>query len=136
MFTRKLWSLLAVLMVATLVVSACAPAATPATTQPPAAAPTQPPAPTAVPPTSLGTTSSAADRSAGVEMTKVEAPNRDYGGEFKSMEAVDEKTVFIVLSRPAFSPKLPLRRLPSNRPNTWRRRKARRWISRWALART
>ena len=48
MFTRKLWSLLAVLMALALVISACSPAATPAPTQAPA--PTQPPAqPTAAP---------------------------------------------------------------------------------------
>src|SRR5512147_2110590 len=49
--SKKLWSLIAVLMIATMVISACAPAATPAPTQAPAAKPTDVPAtkPTDVP---------------------------------------------------------------------------------------
>ncbi len=54
---KTIWFALSVLLIATFVLSACAPAAAPATTQPPAAQPTQPPAaqPTAAPAQPSGT---------------------------------------------------------------------------------
>lgn len=79
----RLFVLLSVLMVATIALSACGPAPTateaPAPTEAPAAAPTAAPA---------------------YEGLSFEAPNCDYGGEFKSIKAIDEFTVEFTLCVP------------------------------------
>jgi ABC-type transport system substrate-binding protein len=97
-----LWSLLSVLMVLALLVSACAPAATPAPTQSPATTapePTKPPEPTKAPEPTVAPA---------MDLMKVEAPSCDYGGQFKSIEAVDEKTIKFTLcyADPAFPSKV------------------------------
>ena len=75
------------LAIAGLLIAACAPAA-PTGNVPAAAEPTKPAA-------------EAAPAEAGpFEPLKVEAPNCDYGGEFKSMEAVDAMTVKFTLCAP------------------------------------
>src|SRR6266545_4307861 len=71
-----------------MLLAACGPA--PTATPPPA---TQPPAATEAPTT-------APTEAPAYEGLKVEAPNCDYGGEFKSMEAVDEFTVKFSLCYP------------------------------------
>ena len=89
---RKLFSIVSLLIVAAVVFSACAPAATPTTpppqpTQPPAQ-PTQPPPPPTTPPEPTAVP---------FEPLSYEAPNCDYGGEFKKIEAVDQYTVKFTL---------------------------------------
>ncbi|KAF0107553.1 MAG: dppA [Anaerolineaceae bacterium] len=87
---RKLFVLLALLVVASMVLAACQPKPTP----PPATQPPPPPPPAAF------------------EPKKLEAPNCDYGGFFKSIEATDQYTVTFTLcktdaaflSKIAFSP--------------------------------
>jgi peptide/nickel transport system substrate-binding protein len=97
MLTRKLWTLLSVLMVFALVLAACAPAAAPAPapTQAPAQ-PTEPPAqptePPAVPPTAAPAPAS--------PWAKYEAPDCEYGGLVKSIEAVDDTTVKFTMCAP------------------------------------
>ncbi len=103
MFTRKLWSLLAVLMILALVISACAPAATPAPTQPPA--PTQAPAqPTAAPQATEApqatTAPQATEAPAAAAMMVKSAPDCSYGGTMKTIEAVDDTTVKFTLCNP------------------------------------
>src|SRR5262245_25838459 len=71
--------------------AACGGAATPAATQPPATEPAAPP-PTEAP--------TATEAPAAYEGMKVEAPNCDYGGEMKAIEAVDELTVKFTLCSP------------------------------------
>jgi len=98
MLTRKLWTLLSVLMVFALVLAACAPAATPAPTQPPAPtqAPAKPTEPPAAPPT-------AAPEPTAVPVSpwaKYEAPDCEYGGLVKSIEAVDDTTVKFTMCSP------------------------------------
>lgn len=86
--------LLHLMAIASLILAACAPAATPTatpTTAPPVA-PTSPPATQAPQPTAT-----AAAEFVGMKM---EAPSCDYGGIFKSMEAVDELTVKFTLCVP------------------------------------
>ena len=90
---RKLFALLSLFALASLVLAACgspatateAPVATEAPAMPateaPTAAPTEPPAPA-------------------FEGTSVSAENCDYGGEFKSIEAVDQYTVKFSLCYP------------------------------------
>jgi len=97
---QKLFTLLSLLLLASLALTACGGAAAteePAAPQEPAAAPTEPaaPAPTEEP-------------MAMFEPMMAEAPNCDYGGEFKSIEAVDESTVKITLCvpDPAFPSKI------------------------------
>ena len=105
--SHKLMRLFGMLMIAGLIITACAPAATPtvapvATTVPAATevpAPTDAPAPTAAP--------AATDPPAATDVPAptyegmvVEAPDCDYGGEFKTMEAVDEFTVKFTLCYP------------------------------------
>jgi ABC-type transport system substrate-binding protein len=87
--------LLGLLVIASLALAACAPAATPAPTQAPeptqAPAPTQAPKPTQAPePTAMPA----------FEGMKQEAESCDYGGEFKSIEAVDMYTVKFTLCYP------------------------------------
>jgi peptide/nickel transport system substrate-binding protein len=98
MLTRKLWSLLSVLMVLALLVAACAPAATPAPTQAPA--PTAAPKPTDVPATEAPKATDVPPTAAPMaELAKKEAPKCD-AGEMKTIEAVDEKTVKFTLCTP------------------------------------
>jgi peptide/nickel transport system substrate-binding protein len=117
MTSRKLLAVFALLTVFAMVLSACGPAATPA---PQAAAPTVAPAPTAAPapteapkPTEAPTAApapteapTAAPAAAAASQTKTatdilyEAVSCDYGGEFKSIEAVDDSTVKFTLCAP------------------------------------
>jgi peptide/nickel transport system substrate-binding protein len=83
---RKLYALLAALILASMVLAGCAPA--------PAAAPT------AVPPTAGPTGPYAGVTKVPFAPVKVEAPDCTYGGEFKSIEAVDEFTVKFTLCQP------------------------------------
>ena len=91
---RNLFVLLSLLVLASMALSACggAPA-----TQAPAA--TEAPA-TAAPATEAPTEAPATEAPAAYEGLKMDAPNCDYGGEFKSMEAVDEFTVKFTLCVP------------------------------------
>lgn len=87
---RLFYALFALFVVASMVLAGCKPATeTPAPVVEPTTAPTTVP-PTAVPPTAAPA----------FEPMKVEAPNCDYGGEFKSIEAVDEFTVKFSLCYP------------------------------------
>ena len=104
---RNLYVLLSLLALASMVLAACggAPATqAPAPTEAPAAteAPTEAPAATEAP------TEAATEAPAAYDGLKMEAPNCDYGGEFKSMEAVDEFTVKFTLCvpDPAFPAKI------------------------------
>jgi peptide/nickel transport system substrate-binding protein len=116
MTSRKLLAVFALLTVFAMVLSACGPAATPA---PQAAAPTQAPAPTAAPapteapaptaapapteapkPTEAPAPAAAASQTMTATDTKYEAVSCDYGGEFKSIEAVDDSTVKFTLCAP------------------------------------
>lgn len=76
---KSLFTLLAIVMVFSMVLAACSPQ--PAATPAPTTAPTEPPAPAFSP-------------------IKAEAPNCDYGGEFKTIEAVDQNTVKFTLCTP------------------------------------
>lgn len=88
MFRRGWMLLVGFLVVLTLVLGACAPAATP-TPAPPAATPTPaPPAATPTPPPP------------GFEPLSLSAPNCDYGGFFQAIEALDELTVRFSLCKP------------------------------------
>jgi peptide/nickel transport system substrate-binding protein len=116
MTSRKLLAVFALLTVFAMVLSACGPAATPA---PQAAAPTQASAPTAAPapteapaptaapapteapkPTEAPAPAAAASQTMTATDTKYEAVSCDYGGEFKSIEAVDDSTVKFTLCAP------------------------------------
>jgi peptide/nickel transport system substrate-binding protein len=91
---RNLFALLSLLVLASMVLSACGGAtATEAPTEEPAA-PTEPPA------TEAPTATEAATEAPAVAGMKVEAPSCDYGGEFKSIEAVDAQTVKFTLCYP------------------------------------
>src|SRR5689334_19584054 len=109
--THNLMRILGVMVAAGMLVSACTPAATVAPTTAATEAPTTAPepteaptvAPTEVPPTEAPT-EEAAPTEEPTEAGPVEnsssyyaAPDCDYGGEFKSLEAVDELTVKITL---------------------------------------
>ncbi len=97
---RNLFALLSLLVLASLTLAACGGQAT-ATEAPAPQEPAAPPATQAPEPT-------AAPAAPAFEGMKVEAPNCDYGGEFKSIEAVDEFTVKITLCvpDPAFPSKI------------------------------
>jgi len=97
--SHKLMSLVGLLVIASVVLAACGPAAT-ATPEPTKAVapttapqPTTPPQPTAPPPTAVPTEVPYAGM-------KMEAPDCSYGGEFKSIEAVDQYTVKFSLCFP------------------------------------
>jgi ABC-type transport system substrate-binding protein len=99
---RNLFVLLSLLVLASMALSACggAPA-----TQAPAA--TEAPA-TEAPATEAPAATEAPTEAPAYEGLKMDAPNCDYGGEFKSMEAVDEFTVKFTLCvpDPAFPAKI------------------------------
>ena len=101
---RNLYVLLSLLVLASLPLAACggaAPTEAPAATEPPAAA-TEPPAAATEPP------AAATEPPAAYEGMMVEAPDCEYGGEFKSIEAVDQFTVKFTLCvpDPAFPSKI------------------------------
>ncbi len=86
---RLYYALFALVVVASMVLAGCKPATqTPA----PVVEPTQPPPPVEEPTT--------APPPAAFEPMSLEAPSCDYGGEFKKIEAVDEKTVKFTLCYP------------------------------------
>jgi len=102
---KFLFSLMAVIMILSLVMAACAqpteapteaPAAEAPTEAPPEAAPTEAPPPTEVPPTEVPPT----EAPPAYEGMSVAAPDCEYGGRFKSIEAVDQFTVKFSLCSP------------------------------------
>ncbi|HMN58838.1 MAG TPA: ABC transporter substrate-binding protein [Anaerolinea sp.] len=103
---RSFYLLTALVMVMSLVLAACQPQAT-ATTVP--AEPTMAPEATATtaPEATKAPEATATEAAAAYSPMKVEASSCDYGGEFKSIEAVDELTVKFTLcySDPAFPSK-------------------------------
>ena len=90
---RKLFALLSLFVLASMVLAACGGGATateaPVVTEEPAAPPTEAPPPAATEPPA-----------AAFEGTSVAAESCDYGGEFKSIEAVDATTVKFTLCYP------------------------------------
>jgi ABC-type transport system substrate-binding protein len=96
---RNLSVLLSLVVLASLLLASCA---APATEAPPA---TEPPAPTEAPATEAAT---ATEAPAAYEGLMVESPDCDYGGEVKSIQAVDEFTVKFTLCvpDPAFPSKI------------------------------
>lgn len=95
---RNLYVLLSLVVLASMALTACggAPA-----TQPPA--PTEAPAtqaPATEAPATEAATAVATEAPSNFEGMSVSAPNCDYGGEIKSIEAVDELTVKITLCQP------------------------------------
>ncbi|CAG0934601.1 Periplasmic dipeptide transport protein [Thermoflexales bacterium] len=95
--TRKLWSLVAVLMVLALLVAACQPAAQP--TQAPAQ-PTKPPAQPTEPPAQPTEPAAQPTEAPMSQWAKYEAPDCEYGGLVKSIEAVDATTVKFTMCAP------------------------------------
>jgi peptide/nickel transport system substrate-binding protein len=103
---QNIMRLLGLAVAAGLMVAACQPAAT---TVPPTVAPTSAPAtdaPTTVAPTTAAPTTAPADTevpptaAAGYDGLSMAAPDCSYGGEFKSIEAIDEFTVKFTLCYP------------------------------------
>ena len=92
---RKLYVLLSLLVLGSVVLSACGGAAP---TEAPAA-PTEAPA-TEAPSTEAPTEAPATEAPSTFEGMMVESPDCDYGGEFKSIEAVDQHTVKFTLCYP------------------------------------
>lgn len=87
---RNLFSLMSLLVLASMVLAACGgQTATQVATEEPAAPPTEAP-----------TTAPATEAPVAYEGMKVEAPSCDYGGGMKSIEAVDEFTVKLTLCAP------------------------------------
>ena len=101
---RNLFVLLSLLVIAS-VLTACGGAPATATEAPPVV--TEPPA-TEPPATEAPTEAPATEAPAAYEGMMVEAPDCEYGGEFKSIEAVDEFTVKVSLCvpDPAFPSKI------------------------------
>ncbi len=116
MTSRRLLTVFALLAVFAMVLSACGPAATPVPQAAPpteapkpteapapteAPKPTEAPAPTEAPkPTEAPAAPAAASQTKTATDTLYEAVSCDYGGEFKSMEAVDDYTVKFTLCAP------------------------------------
>ena len=95
---RLVYALLALFVVSSMVLAACQPAATEVPTSAPVDQPTT--APTTAPATEVPPTAEVpAGRNNYVEMA-VSAPSCDYGGEFSSIETVDEFTVKFTLCYP------------------------------------
>ena len=94
---RLVYALLALFVVSSMVLAACQPAATEAPTTAPDVEPTT--APTTAPATDVPTVEVPTGRNNYVEMA-VSAPSCDYGGEFSSIETVDEFTVKFTLCYP------------------------------------
>ncbi|HEY4694165.1 MAG TPA: ABC transporter substrate-binding protein [Bellilinea sp.] len=94
---RLVYALLALFVVSSMVLAACQPAATEAPTTAPGVEPTT--APTTAPATDVPTVEVPAGRNYYVEMA-VSAPSCDYGGEFSSIETIDEFTVKFTLCYP------------------------------------
>lgn len=93
---RKMWALIAVLMVVSMVISACQPAATAVPTTAPVA-PTSAPKPTNPPPPPPPT---AAPTAMPVTMLTKAAPDCNWGGTLKSIEAKDASTVVFTMCTP------------------------------------
>ena len=103
---RNLFVLLSLLVIAS-VLTACGGAPATATEAPPVV--TEPPTEAATePPTEAATEAPATEAPAAYEGMMVEAPDCEYGGEIKSMEAVDEFTVkfSLCVPDPAFPSKI------------------------------
>src|SRR5262245_6219406 len=92
---RNLYVLLSLLVLASMVLTACGGA--PATEAP--AEPTEPPA-TEMPATEAPTEAPATEAPSAFAGEKVEAADCSYGGEFQSIEAVDEFSVKFTLCYP------------------------------------
>ena len=93
---RNLFALLSLLVMASMMLAACGGAAvTEAPTEEPAA-PTEAPAATVTP----AATEAPTEAPAAFEGMSVAADSCDYGGEFKSIEAVDATTVKFTLCYP------------------------------------
>ena len=94
---RKLFALLALLVLTSMILAACGGAVA---TEAPAA--TEEPAPTDAPATEAPAATEASATEAPSDFTgeKVEAPDCSYGGEFQSIEAVDQYTVKFSLCYP------------------------------------
>ncbi len=118
MKSKVLYAMLSVMLLMSIVLAACAPAA-PATVVPPTEAPaateaakTEAPteAPAATEAAATEAPATEAPAAAAFEPWKVEAPSCDYGGEFKSIESVDALTVKFTLCAPdaAFAAKVPI----------------------------
>jgi len=112
---------LSLLVVLSLALAACQPAATPtqgaqqaeptatqAAAEPTATKAAEPTATQAAAEPTATPAATATQAAPATDLLKVEAPNCDYGGEFKSIEAVDESTVKFTLcfSDPAFPSKV------------------------------
>jgi peptide/nickel transport system substrate-binding protein len=103
---QTIYKLLAFVMVASMALAACAPAATPTTVATVAVPPTSAPAtsapPTAAPATQAPTSApaTAAPTAAGPYPLKLEAPDCNYGGALKSIEAPDANTFIITTCNP------------------------------------
>ena len=94
---RMVYALFALFVISSMVIAGCQPAATEVPTTAPVEQPTT--APTTAPATEVPTAEVATGRNNYVEM-KVSAPSCDYGGEFSSIETVDEFTVKFTLCYP------------------------------------
>lgn len=92
--------LLTVVVMLLVMVAACAQPSAPAAQPTAAPAPTQAPQPTAAPTEAAATQAPAAGSQAVVTDTSYAAVNCDYGGELKSIEAVDQYTVKFTLCQP------------------------------------
>lgn len=94
MFRKKSFAILALLVVGSMLLAACAPAATP----------TEAPVPTAAPAATVAPAATEAPAAPAYEGMTVSAPDCSYGGEFKEMKAVDEFTVQFTICNvdPAF----------------------------------
>lgn len=93
--SRRLLGLISLIAVLSMLLSACAPAAAPSTQAPAAEAPAAE-APAAEAPAAEAPAAAAGP----FEPMSLSAPDCDYGGEFKTIEAVDEHTVKFTLCSP------------------------------------